>query len=132
MIQENFFITTERSTQIISLNEDINFWLKEKEADQGLFDVTVLHTTAAVSTACLDPGTDLDIIEAYYGMIPNIDFRHPHDPSHTPDHLLATLIGPGLSLPVSQGRLVLGQWQEVVLLEFDGPKKRTLVFTFRG
>ena len=98
----------------------------------GLCSVFVTHTTAAITTADLDPGTDLDMLDAFTTMIPDLDYRHPHDPAHAPDHILATLVGPSVTVPVENGRLVLGTWQRVVLFEFDGPRNRQVVVSLTG
>lgn len=88
------------------------------------------HTTAALTTADLDPGTDQDYLTAFEEMIPQLDYKHPHDPAHMPDHILSTLIGASLTIPVENGQLVLGTWQKVVLIEFDGPRERQIVINF--
>ncbi|MEX2430142.1 MAG: YjbQ family protein, partial [Patescibacteria group bacterium] len=62
-------------------------------------------------------------------LVPELDYRHPHDPSHVGDHILSSLIGTSESVPVRSGKLVLGTWQRVVLYEFDGPRERTVVVT---
>jgi len=117
-------IPTQRSKQVVDLTDRLNRLIREADFQAGLCSAFCLHTTAALTPAALDPGTDLDMLDAYTAMIPKLQFRHPHDPSHTPDHILAALIGPGLSLPVVRGRLLLGTWQRVVLFEFDGPRER--------
>lgn len=122
-------VSTRRGKQVVDLTDAVNQQLREAGFDSGLCTLFCLHTTAALTTADLDPGTDLDMLDAFTAMIPRLNFRHPHDPAHTPDHILATLIGPSLTLPVSRGRLVLGTWQRVVLFEFDGPRDRTLTLT---
>jgi secondary thiamine-phosphate synthase enzyme len=98
-------------------------------ADSGVMHVFVQHTTAAVATADLDPGTDLDLLDALDGLLPDLNWRHPHDPSHTPDHLLASIIGPDVTVPYINGRLQLGTWQRIILVELDGPRERTLCVT---
>lgn len=123
-------IETHRSKEVVDITETINDYLGKVGFDaSGVCHAFVLHTTAALSVADLDPGTDLDMLDAYTGMIPKLRFRHPHDPSHAPDHILAALIGPSVSLPVERGRLVLGTWQAVVLFEFDGPRTRNIAIT---
>ncbi len=77
----------------------------------------------------MDPGTDLDYLDALGAIAPHLAFRHPHNPEHFPDHLLATLIGPSLTVPLYQGELRLGVWQRIVLFEFDGPRSRTISIT---
>lgn len=87
------------------------------------------HTTAALALADLDPGTDHDYLAAIEAMTPSGNWQHPHDPSHFPDHLWSTLIGPALSLPFKDSCLSLGSWQRVVLIELDGPRQRDLELT---
>lgn len=87
------------------------------------------HTTATLTTADLDPGTDLDMLDAFDAMMPKLKYRHPHNPSHAPDHILSSIIGPSLTVPFKDGNLVLGTWQRIVLIELDGPRRRKLVIT---
>jgi len=89
----------------------------------------VLHTTAALTTGDLDPGTDLDMLDAFEVMIPKLRYRHPHNPAHVPDHILSALIGTSLSLPFDKKKLLLGTWQRVVLVELDGPRERELALS---
>lgn len=119
-------INTKEEKQVIDITEKLNEIIKDEGFDDGLCFITVLHTTAAVSGADLDPGTDLDMLDAFYGMVPDLDYRHPHNPEHVPDHILSTLVGPSANFPVENGELVLGRWQRVVLFEFDGPRERNL------
>lgn len=121
-------VSSDRSKQVIDLTDRITEEFGSTPAD-GLCGIFVKHTTAAVSVADLDPGTDLDMLDAFQKMIPKLDYRHPHDPAHVPDHILATLIGPFVGVPVVGGQLRLGQWQRIVLFEFDGPRERELTVT---
>ena len=77
----------------------------------------------------MDPGTDLDILEFLEKLIPDMKFRHPHKPEHAPDHILGTLAGPSISIPFVEKSLILGTWQRVILVEFDGPREREIVVT---
>ena len=122
-------IQTRKNKQVIDITDQLNKLIAQERFTAGLCNVFIVHTTAALTTADLDPGTDLDMLDAYAAMMPDLHWRHPHDPEHAPDHILASLIGPSLTLPVEGGRLVLGTWQRVVLVEFDGPRERELLFT---
>ena len=93
----------------------------------GFCQLSILHTTAALTTADLDPGTDLDMLDAFEELIPKLRYRHPHDPEHVPDHILSALIGTSVAVPVEKGSLLLGTWQRVVLVELDGPRDREIV-----
>ena len=120
-------ITTHRKREILDITDQVETTLRQrKNLDSGVCHLVVLHTTAALTTADLDPGTDLDILDAFDRLIPKLNFRHPHDPAHVPDHILSALIGTSVSLLVEKGSLVLGTWQRVVLVELDGPRTREI------
>jgi thiamine phosphate synthase YjbQ (UPF0047 family) len=57
---------------------------KSYNGRSGFCQLSVLHTTAALTTADLDPGTDLDMLDAFEELIPKLRYRHPHDPEHVP------------------------------------------------
>lgn len=118
-------VPTSKKRAVVDITATIEKLLPSE--GKGICTVWVAHTTAALTTADLDPGTDLDFLDAMEAMIPKLSYRHPHDPSHTPDHIAASLIGPSLSVPFSDGELLLGSWQRVILVEFDGPRERTVV-----
>lgn len=120
-------IQTEEPKQVVDITAQVRESLDGKS---GICHVFATHTTCAISTADLDPGTDQDYLNAGWEMIPKLKYVHPHDPSHVPAHILSTFIGPGVTIPVAEGDLKLGTWQRIVLLEFDGPRDRNVNVTF--
>src|SRR2546426_1227160 len=120
---QKLVIKTRKKREILDITDKVEAALGNGEVGTGVCNLLVLHTTAALTTADLDPGTDLDMLDAFEAMIPKLHYRHPHNPAHVPDHILSALIGTSLALPVNQGDLVLGTWQRVVLMEFDGPRE---------
>jgi secondary thiamine-phosphate synthase enzyme len=123
-------ISTKRNDQIVDITEVIETHLREAAQEDGLCSIFVSHTTCALTTADLDPGTDLDFIDALRHLLPDISYRHPHDPSHTPDHILSSIIGTSLVVPYRNRQLLLGTWQRIVLVELAGPRRRTLHISF--
>jgi secondary thiamine-phosphate synthase enzyme len=124
-------IKTHKKRQIVDITEQLESLLWKQYGDKtGVCQLSVLHTTAALATADLDPGTDLDMLDAFEHLIPKLQYRHPHNPEHVPDHILSTLIGTSLTLMLDRGLLLLGTWQRVVLIELDGPRERELVMAF--
>jgi len=123
---KTFTITTKKKDEVVDITETVENLLEEMKAQSGICVVFVAHTTCALTTADLDPGTDLDFLNALRRMLPHISYRHPHDPSHTPDHILSSILGPSLAIPYQDGQLLLGIWQRVILVELDGPRQRTL------
>jgi secondary thiamine-phosphate synthase enzyme len=124
-------IKTHKKREIVDITEQLESLLWKQYGDKtGVCQLSVLHTTAALTTADLDPGTDLDMLDAFEHLIPKLQYRHPHNPEHVPDHVLSALIGTSLTLMLDRGLLLLGTWQRVVLIELDGPRERELVMAF--
>ncbi|HEX4489283.1 MAG TPA: secondary thiamine-phosphate synthase enzyme YjbQ [Terriglobales bacterium] len=119
-------IKTRRKREVVDITEIIEATLGD---GTGICNLLILHTTAALTTADLDPGTDLDMLDAFEALIPKLKYRHPHNPAHVPDHILSALIGTSIALPFEKGSLILGTWQRVVLIELDGPRERQVVVT---
>lgn len=128
-------VKTHKKREVIDITDEVHAALKKEGTKDGVVHLFVQHTTAALAVADLDPGlpgqggTDQDYLDAFEKMVPQLQYRHPHDPSHMPDHILSTLIGPSLTLPFNTQGLVLGTWQSAVLFEFDGPRERTVVIS---
>lgn len=123
-------IKTSKQKEVIDITRVVNDLLIKNYYDKGMVVLFALHTTCAITTANLDPGTDLDMIDAYSEMVPKLNYRHAHDPAHTGDHIMSSVVGASLTIPVSSASMVLGTWQRVVLVEFDGPKERHITITF--
>jgi len=119
-------IRTRKKDEVVDITETVETHLQEMGNEEGVCTLFVSHTTCALTTADLDPGTDLDFLDALRHLLPHIAYRHPHDPSHTPDHILSSMIGSSLAIPYRNRRLLLGTWQRIVLVELDGPRQRTV------
>lgn len=122
-------IKTGKHREVVDITDVVEEQLQSASVADGICHLLVLHTTAALTTADLDPGTDLDLLDAYEAMVPKLRYRHPHNPAHVGDHILSALIGTSLSLPFEHKKLALGTWQRVILIEFDGPRKREIAIS---
>ncbi|HVB61764.1 MAG TPA: secondary thiamine-phosphate synthase enzyme YjbQ [Ktedonobacteraceae bacterium] len=119
-------VTTRKKDEVVDITDVVEAALHEMTPVDGVCCLFVAHTTCALTTADLDPGTDRDLLDALRRLLPAMSYRHPHDPAHAPDHLLSSLIGPSVTIPYTNRKLALGTWQRVVLVELDGPRRRTL------
>jgi secondary thiamine-phosphate synthase enzyme len=126
---KRFSIRTHKKREVLDITDTVEEHLQSSSIGSGMCNLLVLHTTAALTTADLDPGTDLDLLDAFEAMVPKLRYRHPHDPAHVGDHIMSALIGTSVSLPFKDKKLILGTWQRVVLIELDGPRSRELVLS---
>ena len=120
-------ISTRRAKQVLDITDRVESCLPKLGVQEGLCNILVLHTTAALTMGEAIEGTDEDLMETLERIIPHIKFRHAHDPSHTPDHMISSIVGSNLTLPLRGGRLELGTWQRVLLVECNGPRDRGIV-----
>lgn len=127
---EEITVNTTKHKEVVDLSASLNKLLSKTKAETGILHVFVTHTTCALALADLDPGTDEDLLEAIAKIFPDGDYRHPHDPSHVGEHIMSTLLGADLSLPVKNGKLILGTWQSPILIELSGPRRRKLMTAF--
>lgn len=123
-------ISTKKKDEVLDITDKVKEVVSVEKVDSGLCHLFVLHTTCVLTTADLDPGTDLDLLDALRGLLPKVNYRHPHDPSHTPDHILSSIIGPSLVVPIENKELQLGTWQRIILVELNGPRERSIAISF--
>jgi secondary thiamine-phosphate synthase enzyme len=122
-------ISTHKNKQVVDITGPIERYLAMTGIRQGLCNIFAAHTTAALTTGEVIEGTDEDLTETLGRMIPKINFRHEHNPAHAPDHMISSILGPVLTIPFREGKLKLGKWQSVLLVERNGPRERDIVVT---
>jgi secondary thiamine-phosphate synthase enzyme len=104
--------------RVVDLTEGVRSFVAEAGTD-GLVHVFLPHATAGLALMETGSGSEDDLIEALDRLLPRDDrYAHRHGSvGHGGDHLLPVFVAPSLTLPVSDGRLVLGTWQSVVLID---------------
>jgi secondary thiamine-phosphate synthase enzyme len=121
---------TEGNGEIVDLTEGVRSVVGTSGADRGLATVFATGSTVAVTTMEFEPGGVADLTALLERLIPGTgEYEHNrrnHD-SNAHAHLRAALIGPSEQVPFVDGQLVLGTWQQVVLLDFDDrPRERSV------
>ncbi|MEU3742236.1 MULTISPECIES: secondary thiamine-phosphate synthase enzyme YjbQ [unclassified Streptomyces] len=121
-------VTTGSTERVFDLTDDIQSFLGEAAAGRdGLLNVFVPHATAGVAILETGAGSDNDLLAALHILLPADDrWQHRHgSPGHGRDHVLPALVPPHATLPVLGGRLELGTWQSVCLVDTnkDNPRR---------
>jgi secondary thiamine-phosphate synthase enzyme len=83
------------------------------------------HTTAGLMVVTSEKDVPIDIMDILQSLTPQRAYRHD-SPAHVAAHFLSALVGPSVYLPVRDGKLALGEFQRVVLMEFEGPRRREI------
>ncbi len=117
-------ITTHKRREMIDISKAVAGDIKTEGLNDGLCVVFVTHTTAAVTiNENADPDVTRDMLYKFKQMVPeNENYRHLEGNSDA--HILSTLIGCSLTIPIQNGQLILGTWQGIYFVELDGPRQR--------
>ena len=111
--------------RVLDITERVLSFAGEAGGD-GLLSVFVPHATAGLAVIETGAGSEADLEDALERLLPRDDgYRHSHgSPGHGADHLLPAFVSPSLVLPVESGRVILGTWQRVVLVDTNRENNR--------
>lgn len=128
-------IATRGGSQIVDVTGEFQAFLKAVKARQGIATVSVVGSTAGITTMEYEPGLVRDIPEMLDKLAPEGRYHHDdtwHD-GNGHSHLRSSLIGTSQTFPVLAGQAALGTWQQVVLIDFDNrARKRKVILSFLG
>ncbi len=115
---------------IIDITEEVSNALKDSKLKDGTVTVFVSGSTASISTIEFEPNLVKDMENAMERIAPS-DIEYEHHKTWGDDngksHVRATIVGPSLTIPFKDSKLLLGQWQQISLMDFDVPKRRRKV-----
>ncbi len=121
-------VSSQRRRQLVDVTSYVQEAVAASEVAEGVCQVAVPHTTAAVFlNENDDPAVGEDIVRGLEAILPNLTWRHAEGNSDA--HSLSTLVGHSVTVPITGGELTLGRWQAVYLLELDGPRRREIWIT---
>jgi secondary thiamine-phosphate synthase enzyme len=129
-------LRSSKENDIIDITKQTSDALRESGLKNGIINVFVAGSTAAITTIEYEPGLRHDFPKMLSRIAPkDIQYRHDetwHD-GNGHSHVRASLVGPSLTVPFSNGVLILGTWQQIVMLEMDTrPRERVLTIQILG
>ncbi len=127
-----FTIRTRARQEMVDITSRVADAVKPSGVKEGICLVYVPHATAAVViNENADPNVSQDILDALTDLVPAGRWRHDRIDDNADAHIKAAILGPGQGVPVQEGRLVLGTWQRIMLVELDGPRDRRVLVTIK-
>jgi secondary thiamine-phosphate synthase enzyme len=126
-------VETPHRPTLVDLTDACAAFLRDVAASDGLLSVFVPHATAGVVVVELGAGSEEDVLAALERLLPHDErWRHRHgSPGHGADHVLPLLAPPSLTVPVVAGRMTLGTWQSIALLDPNADNsQRTVQLAF--
>jgi secondary thiamine-phosphate synthase enzyme len=119
-----FVVESKDHEQVIDITADVS--ARVALMADGVCNLFTQHTTCALTILTNEDGIAEDLLTVLHGLVPQTAAYRHDSADHVRAHVLSALVRPSLSVPVRGGRLVLGQFQRIVLLEFEGPRQRTI------
>ena len=128
------WFNTKKQREYINITHEVELALKESGIKEGMILVSAMHITAGVYVNDAEYGLISDIDDWLEGLAPfNINYRHHRTGETNGDsHLKSLLIGHEVIVPVTDGRLDFGTWQQVYYAEFDGQRKKRVLIKVMG
>ena len=123
-------VRTRNKNDVVDLTRQIAELVRQADLEHGLCHVYGPHATAAIIVnENDDPQIGQDLLTSLDGLIPEGVWLHDKVDENGASHLKATLLGPSETVPIQRGRLALGTWQAIMVVDFDGPRDRTAIVT---
>ena len=128
-MQKEIIISTKEHNELVDITKEVEKIVSESKVKQGLCNVFAAHATAAILiNENYDPNVREDIINALNKIIPeHNNYKHDKIDNNAASHIKAAIIGPSETIPIKDGKLLLGTWQQIAFCEFDGPRSNRKV-----
>lgn len=129
-------INTKGENDFVDITDVVQMIVGDSGITNGIVNIFVPGSTGALTTMEYEPGLKKDLARALERIAPtNIEYEHHKrwGDDNGRSHVKASIIGPSLTVPIEDGRLICGTWQQIVFLELDTrPRKRKIIVTVIG
>ena len=125
-------VRSHQREELVEFTGEVQQKLTESGKQEGLVVLYVQHTTAGLTVnENADPDVPRDMLHALRTLIPQHGMGFRHGEENSDAHIKASLVGPSVTIPFSDGQLLLGRWQGIFLCEFDGGRERKIIMIIR-
>ncbi|UCE37204.1 MAG: YjbQ family protein [Thermoplasmata archaeon] len=125
---ETIAVKTKSSFEMVNITSHVNKVVAKSKVNQGNLMVFTPHTTTAITINEDEPGLVADILRKISELVPKGEgYSHDRIDSNAHAHILASIIGPSVSIPIIKGKAALGTWQSILFIELDGPRNRRIM-----
>ena len=121
-------VRSHQREELVEFTDEVQHKLTESGAKEGVVVLYVQHTTAGLTVnENADPDVPRDVLHALRTLIPQHGMGFRHGEENSDAHIKTSLVGPSITIPFSDGKLLLGRWQGIFLCEFDGGRERRVI-----
>ncbi|MBV8856192.1 MAG: YjbQ family protein [Acidobacteria bacterium] len=130
MSTHRIMLRSREREDLVEFTGEVGEVVRESGLSEGVCVLFVRHTTAGLTVnENADPDVASDMLHCLRTLIPQHGMGFKHGEQNSDAHIKASLVGPSVTVPFADGRLLLGRWQGIFLCEFDGPRRREVVLT---
>lgn len=123
-------VKTTRRCQLLDITDQVTRMVHDEGQTAAAVLVSVPHTTAGITiNECADPSVAEDLLE-YLGKLVPESSHYRHSEGNSDAHIKTAMIGSSVTVPLRDGKLLLGTWQGIFFAEFDGPRTRKVDISF--
>lgn len=123
-----FQVNTHGDTHVLDITDEVSRILVDSGVHDGILVVFVVGSTAGITTTEAEPGLLTHDLKAFFDRIAPAGEYYKHEATWHDDnghaHVRASALGPSITVPIVDGRLTLGTWQQIVLIDFDTRGRR--------
>lgn len=123
----SFDVSTEDRYQLIDITDRVEEIIRESKIKDGLALIFVPHSTAGIVLTENESGLKQDWLKVLKKLVSGFDFLHNRIDDNADSHILSGLIGQGETLAIENNELLRGTWQQIFLVELDGPRSRKVI-----
>jgi len=132
-VKKEISVSSQNRYQLIDITDEVEKIATESKVKNGICLVFVPHSTAAIIFTENESGLKSDWLKILKKEVEGMSFEHDRIDDNADSHILSGLLGQGKTLPIEGGRIVRGTWQQIFLVELDGPRTRRVVIkTIKG
>ena len=133
---EEINLKTNGEVDIIDITDDIQNVISKSKIKSGIVCVFCPGSTGTITTVEYEPGLKKDIPRALQKIVPKGEHYDHHETWHDDNghsHVRASLMGPGITIPIKNGKVIHGTWQQIVFVELDtSPRSRNIIVQIVG
>lgn len=118
-------VTTRTRNEMVDITSAVERVVRKRGIREGVAVLQSLHTTGALTiNENADPDVKRDVVAKMGHLVPHVESYYRHGEGNSDSHVKTSMFGPSLTVIVSEGKLLLGQWQGIYFCEWDGPRER--------
>lgn len=121
-------VSTQKRYQLIDITKEIEEFVEKNQVENGLVLVFVPHSTAAIILTENEQGLKQDWLLMLEKLVSDLKFEHNKIDNNADSHILSGILGQEKTLMIEGGKLIRGAWQQIFLVELDGPRQRRIIF----